>query len=84
MNKVTHKQFKQFLKFHLFAHANYLQELEAAGRPGLKKVFKTHGARQVLLGSFFWENSEQGHGYWSNLNQAWQKYLDIRGVECTK
>ena len=80
--KTAIKLFRQFLVDNS-ALERYLAGLAAVkATPGLNFDIKrkVHTPYGFIFRAFYWNNTEEGHEYWHNLDQQWVKVYDARNI----
>ena len=68
------EEFKAFLKKHRITSA-FSKNLKEFKSKTLNKFIKEVSPNSFITGAFTWVKTEQGHEYWSKLNQEWFKLL---------
>ena len=55
----------------------YVEEVKKAGLPTIDATltFCEGGPEDLLLYSFYWENTADGGQYWANIDKEWGKFL---------
>jgi|WetSurMetagenome_2_1015567.scaffolds.fasta_scaffold33332_5 hypothetical protein len=70
------EDFIQWLKDH-HAYSNYINSYTPYNNnnANLNKWIDKTQSSYLISNAFIWQDSKQGHKYWSRLNKLWKKYV---------